>query len=307
MARGLQLFNCCRLGNGSPVLAFLISLCTILAPDMASAVTPDISAGGSHTLALKDDGTVWAWGFNFDGRLGDGTSTQRLTPVQVTGLTDVTAIAGGGGHSLALKSDGTVWAWGRNNDGQLGDGTTTNRFTPVQVTGLTDVFKIAAGGSHSLALKSDGTVWAWGFNGNGQLGDGTTTNNSTPVQVTGLTGVTAIAGGFQHSLALKSDSTVWAWGSNDQGQLGDGTTTQRLTPVQVTGLTGVSAIAGVGSSNSLALKSNGTVWAWGDNNNFQLGDGKQPGQNFDSSVPVQVMGLTSVISIAGSGRFFHWC
>ena len=121
-----------------------------------------IAGGDSHSLALKSDGTVWAWGYNGCGQLGDGSTTNRLTPVQVSGLTGVVAIAGGGSHSLALKSDGTVWAWGCNDYGQLGDGTTTNRLTPVQVSGLTGVVAIAGGGAHSLALKSDGTVWAWG-------------------------------------------------------------------------------------------------------------------------------------------------
>ncbi|MGC9030112.1 MAG: RCC1 domain-containing protein [Desulfomonilaceae bacterium] len=163
----------------------------------AACIYPGSTILGGHALALKSDGTVWAWGYNGAGQLGDGTTTYRATPVQVSGLNDVIAIAAGGGiadgltfpgHSLALKSDGTVWAWGYNGYGQLGDGTTTNRLTPVQVSGLTNVVAIAAGGLHSLAKKSDGTVWAWGYNGYGQLGDGTTTNRLTPVQVSGITG-----------------------------------------------------------------------------------------------------------------------
>jgi hypothetical protein len=135
--------------------------------------------------------------------LGDGTTVSRSTPVQVTGLTGVAAIAGGNHYSLALKNDGTVWAWGSNTSGQLGDGTTTNRFTPVQVANLTGVTLITAGGwAHCLALTDDGTVWAWGGNSYGQLGDGTTTDRTTPVQVPGLTGVTAIAAGTYHSLFL---------------------------------------------------------------------------------------------------------
>ena len=127
--------------------------------------TPTISGGGYHSLALKKDGTVWAWGHNEYGQLGDGTQTLgRLTPVQVSGLSGVIAIAAGEYHSLALKSDGTVWAWGGNYEGQLGDGTTNNKLTPVQVSGLSGVIAIAASYRHSLALKSDGTVWAWGSN-----------------------------------------------------------------------------------------------------------------------------------------------
>ncbi|MCP4546611.1 MAG: hypothetical protein GY835_09125, partial [bacterium] len=254
-----------------------------------------MAAGQAHSLALKSDGTVWAWGNNAFGQLGDGTTTDRHTPVQVSGLAGITAIAGGYFHSLALKSDGTVWAWGNNAHGELGDGTTTNRHIPVQVSGLTGVTAIAGGQYHSLALKSDGTVWAWGNNYTGQLGDGTTTDRYTPVQVSGLTGVTAIAGGYFHSLALKSDGTVWAWGDNDNGELGDGTTTIRLTPVQVSSLTGVIAIAGGSNHHGLALKSDGTVWAWGYNAYGQLGDGTTTSR----SSPVQVSGLTGVTVIAG--------
>ncbi len=248
-------------------------------------------------VAHTQDRQVRAWGRNDVGQLGDGTTTNRNTPVQVSGLSGVIQVAGGN-HSLALKSDGTVWAWGRNDHGELGDGTTTNRSTPVQVSGLTSVTQLVAGTYHSLALKSDGTVWAWGYNSHGQLGDGTTTNRSTPVQVSGLSGVIQVAGKVYHSLALKSDGTVWAWGRNIFGGLGDGTNTDRSTPVQVSGLTGVTQIA-IGTFHSLALKSDGTVWAWGWNSDGQLGDGT----NDDTNLPVQVSGLSGVTQVAGGG--FH--
>nr|WP_269456777.1 Ig-like domain-containing protein [Thermanaeromonas toyohensis] len=260
-----------------------------------------ISAGTYHSLALKSDGTVWAWGQNSYGQLGDGTTTNRYTPVQVQGLSDVVAVAAGGGHSLALKSDGTVWAWGANNYGQLGDGTTANRYTPVQVQGLSGVVAIAAAlGSHSLALKSDGTVWAWGYNYYGQLGDGTTTNRYTPVQVQGLSNVVAIAAGGSYSLALKSDGTVCAWGYNGQGQLGDGTTTNRYTPVQVQNQNLQSSVVAIAThgNHSLALKSDGTVWAWGANAYGQLGDGTTTNR----LTPVQVWNLSGVVAIAGGGN-----
>ena len=199
-----------------------------------ASVTPQIAGGRVHAIALKSDGTVWAWGYNAYGQLGDGTTAwSRPTPVQVSGLSGVTAIAAGGYHTIALKSDGTVWTWGANGNGQLGDGTTTERKTPVQVSGLSSVTAIAAGSSHTIALKSDGTVWTWGANGSGQLGDGTNTERTTPVQVSGLSGVTAISGGESHTITLKSDGTVWTWGANASGQLGDGTYTSRTTPLQV--------------------------------------------------------------------------
>ncbi|MBE7547519.1 MAG: RCC1 repeat-containing protein [Planctomycetia bacterium] len=257
-----------------------------------------ISAGAYHTLTLKPDGTVWAYGANWNSQLGDGSTTDSSTPVQVSGLTDAIAIAGGVYHTIALKSDGTVWTWGWNNSGQLGDGTTINRSTPVQVIGLTDVIAIAGGDYHTIALKSDGTVWTWGFNYYGQLGGGATTNRSTPVQVKGLADIIAIAGGYVHSIALKSDGTVWAWGYNGYGQLGDGSTTDHLTPVQVSGLTDIIAIAG-GYIHTIALKSDGTVWAWGHNEGGQLGDGTTT----NSSTPVQVSGLTDVIAV--TARLYH--
>gem|GEM_PF-2254638 len=276
-----------------------------------------VAGGLAFSLALRSDGTVWAWGHNDYGQLGDGTRANRNIPVQVPGLTDVTAVAAGADHSLALRSDGTVWAWGRNTSGQLGDGTTTGRSTPVQVKGpggsgyLDGIIAVASRGYHSLALRSDSTVWAWGSNGCGQLGDGTTQNRTVPVQVYGpggqgyLTDIVAIAAGLDHSLALRSDGTVWAWGCNSGGRLGDGSTENRTVPVQVYGpggqgyLTDIVALA-AGSSHSLALRSDGTVWAWGYNGNGQLGDGT----TINRSTPVQVKGpggagyLTGVVAVA---------
>ena len=257
-----------------------------------------IAASDEHSLALEDDGTLWNWGDNRYGQVGDGTTTDRNVPVQVSGLTRVTALAAGDDHSLAIEGDGTVWAWGWNLYGQLGDGTTTDRNVPVQVSGLTHVIALAAGHGHSLALEADGTVWAWGDNGAGQLGDGTRTDRHLPVQVSRLTGVTALAAGSYHSLALEADGTVWAWGDNGAGQLGDGTHTDRNAPVQVSGLTGVIALA-AGRGHSLALTDDGTVWAWGYNSSGQLGDGTHT----DRNAPVQVSGLTHVAAVAaGDGH-----
>jgi alpha-tubulin suppressor-like RCC1 family protein len=270
-----------------------------------------IAAGWYHTVALKNDGTVWAWGYNVFRQLGDGTTTDRTTPVPVNGLSDVRAIAAGGNHTLALRSDGTVWAWGLNGNGQLGDGSPGLRTTLVQVGGLSGVTAIAAGGYHSLALKSDGTVGAWGLNLDGQLGDGTTTDHYTPVQVSGLSGVTAIATSLNHNLALQSDGSVRAWGYNQFGQLGDGTTAQRSAPVQVSGLSDVTAIA-VGHYHSLAVKSDGSVHAWGDNQLGQLGDGTQTTRVLPR--PVTGMGGVSTLAagvyhsmaLKGDGTVWTW-
>ena len=221
-----------------------------------------------------------------------GGSTNSTTPIQVNGLSEVTAIAGGNVHTVALKSDGTVWALGANWNGQLGDGTYTNSTTPLQVSSLSGVTAIAGGQQHTVALKSDGTVWAWGNNSYGQLGDGTTTSSATPVQVSGLSGVTAIACGYLHTVALKSDGTVWTWGHN-YGQLGDGTTTNRSAPVQASGLSGVTAIA-AGKYHTVALKSNGTVWTWGNNDWGQLGYGTTA----NSFTPIDSSYLGGITAIA---------
>ncbi|MEW6330692.1 MAG: DUF5050 domain-containing protein [Pseudomonadota bacterium] len=198
-----------------------------------------IASGAFHSIALKNDGTVWTWGENSQGMLGDGTTTDSSTPVQVNGLTGVTAIAGGWIHTVALKNDGTVWTWGDNLQGELGDGTFTDSLIPVQVSGLTGVTAIAAGLKHTLALKSDGTVWAWGYNGDSALGDGTVVTRNIAVQTNELASITAIAAGTMHSIALKSDGSAWTWGGNNYGELGDGATTNKSTPVQVNGFSGV--------------------------------------------------------------------
>jgi alpha-tubulin suppressor-like RCC1 family protein len=260
----------------------------------ARCAAVNLAAGATHTVALKSDGTVWTWGLNTYGELGDGTNDFHSTPVQVSGLSGVAAVTATGFHSVALKSDGTVWAWGANGDGQLGDGTTTDRLTPVPVSGLGGVTAVAAGYLHIVALKSDGTVWAWGANGDGQLGDGTTTDRLTPVPVSGLGGVTAVSAGSFHTVALKSDGTVWAWGSTYEITPGVPPTVH-LTPVLVSGLSGVTAVA-AGSDYTVALKSDGTVWAWGSNYHGQLGDGT----TIDRFTPVPVSGLGSIIAVAAS-------
>lgn len=254
-----------------------------------------IAAGAAHSLAVRSDGTVWAWGRNADGRLGDGTTTARLTPVRVSGLDDVTSVAAGRSHSLAVRSDGTAWAWGGNTDGQLGDGTTTRRLAPVPVSGLSDVISIVAGRDHALAVRSDGTVWVWGDGWHGQLGDGTTGDRRlTPVAVSGLSGVTGVAAGTYHSLAVRFDGVVWAWGSNLSGQLGDGTLTQRPTPVYVIDLSDVTSVT-AGASHTLAVDADGTAWAWGSNYAGQLGNG----YIYDRyHTPGQVSSLNDVTSIA---------
>jgi alpha-tubulin suppressor-like RCC1 family protein len=217
-----------------------------------TGVTQIASGAGGATFALRSDGTVWSWGHGMYGALGNGTTTDRPVPGQISSLSGIVGIAGGSAGGYALKSDHTVWAWGSNGYGQLGDGTLVDRSVPVQVHGLTNVAAIAGGAYAGLALKADGTVWDWGFNSFGALGNNSTVNSPLPVQVTGLTTATAIAGGGQSGYALKADGSAWAWGHNATGQLGNGSTADSSIPVPVAVLTGIFAVSG-GYSNGYAL------------------------------------------------------
>lgn len=269
--------------------------------------------GGSEQIVMKSDGTVWDWGDNQDGELGNGTTNNADLPLQVLGpngvgyLAPVAAIQGGELHNTALKANGTVWAWGFNEYGQLGDGSanwgnfTNLSTTPVQVFGLTSVKSLGGRGYHTLALETNGTVWAWGRNEYGELGIGAAYNSGNngfgqgtnlPVQVIGLTNPASLSAGGFFSLALMSNGTVMAWGENNYGQCGNGATNNCLTPVQVTGLTNVAAISG-GWEFTMALLSNGTVMAWGLNGNGELGDGTTNNR----SAPVQVTGLSNIVSV----------
>jgi alpha-tubulin suppressor-like RCC1 family protein len=197
-----------------------------------------IGCGQSHTLVTKNDGTVWTFGANYKGQLGDNTFTDRNLPVQAVGITNAIAATGGNAHSLILKGDGTVWAFGNNAQGQLGDGTNTDRRVPTQVPLFAGAAEIACGALFSLVRKSDDTVWAVGSNGNGQLGNDSTSSTSTPVQVEDSTGnisdILTVSCGFYHSVVLKNDKTVLAFGKNTTGQLGDGTNTDRSIATNIT-------------------------------------------------------------------------
>ena len=260
-----------------------------------------IAAGSYYTLAIKPDGTLWAWGTNPAGQLGDGTLSSRLTPIQTGNGATWRAIVAGSAHSMALKSDGTLWAWGYNSFGQLGDGTTATRLTPMQI-GTRTWRAIAAGEEHTIAVRSDGTLWAWGRNLYGRLGDGTEADRLTPTQIGTGTTWQAVAAGARHSIALKSDGTLWAWGNNGNGQLGDGTIFSKDTPMPIASGVPWAAIA-AGRAHTLALKADGTLWAWGHDGFGQLGDGTTGGPINQSRLTPTSIGGGSTWRAIAAGAF----
>ena len=254
-----------------------------------------LSAGGYHNLGIMPDGSLWSFGSNLYGQVGDGTNTEKLWQVQIGTGTNWVAVSAGSFHSLAIKSDGTLWAWGQNGNGQLGDGTLIDKNIPIQIGSATNWAYVSAGGNHSMAIKTDGTLWAWGFNSYGQLGDGTFNQRTSPVQIgTGSNWATVSSGG-SHTLAIKTDGTLWSWGRNTSGQLGNGTVnTSNINPVQV-GIAKDWRKIAAAFFHSLAIRTNGTLWTWGKNTNGQLGDGTV----VDKSSPLQIGVATDWASIDG--------
>ncbi|MBS7230291.1 T9SS type A sorting domain-containing protein [Flavobacterium psychroterrae] len=242
-----------------------------------------IAAGPHYTIAIKTDGTLWAWGYNEFGQLGDGTTVDKNTPVQVGSDKDWESIAAGSNHTIAIKKDGTLWTWGENKNGKLGDGTTVNKIVPTQIGTATNWKAVAAGLNHTAAIKTDGTLWCWGFNGNGSLGDGTNTDKMVPTQIGTETNWKTIAVGWDNTVAIKTDGSLWSWGYNANGKLGIGSTANTFIPTQVG--TAKDWLMGVsGYNHEAGLKTDGTIWTWGLNNANQLGDGTSVSKN----VPITI-------------------
>ncbi|GAA4389062.1 hypothetical protein GCM10023186_36080 [Hymenobacter koreensis] len=234
-----------------------------------------MSAGSGHGMGIRSDGTLWGWGDNDDGQLGDSTLNRQVLPVRIGRDTNWQTVVAGQGHTLALKTDGTLWAWGRNDQGQLGLGTTgpvaAEPSVPRQVGTATTWRSVAVAGSYTLALRQDGTLWAWGSN-QGQFGDGTTTSRNVPTRVGTLTTWQSISAAAGVAHGIRTDGSLWGWGSSGFGQVGDGTTTVRLSPVQIGTATNWQSVSD-GSSYALATRTDGTLWSWGRNTEGQLGNG----------------------------------
>lgn len=319
------------------------------------------SAGGK----VVPNYTLYMWGYNASGQLGDGTTTNRSSPVQVGVLSDWAQVAGGvdggaTGATLAIKTNGTLWAWGSNTFGTLGDGTTTDRSSPVQIGALSDWAQVAVGDNQSYAIKTNGTLWAWGNstagvgmvssptqvgalsdwaqisasnrgyvhsiktngtlwawgdNGSGTFGNGTSTSTSSPVQIGALSNWAQISSGNLFSWAVKTDGTLWAWGNNTSGQLGTGNTTVYSSPVQVGALSNWAQVS-CGSNNGYAIKTDGTLWAcgqgfYGSNGNSSTGDLSSPTQigaltDWVSISAESASGAACAFAVRGNGTLWAW-
>lgn len=285
--------------------AFALSLLTAHVQAASGQMTTlAVAAGQGHALALRSDGTVWAWGDNFYGALGVPSVDSSRFPLRISQLSNIVSIAAGPRYSLAVQSDGKIWAWGANEWGQLGTSNFTWATTPVPVSGISNAVAVSAGGyeyygSHSLALLSNGTVMAWGHNDDGELGNGTTNYSVIPVAVSGLSNVIQIKAGAFHSMALTSSNNVWCWGDNGFGEMGVGSVVIGVcsNAVQTPSLSNITSIA-AGGSHCLALKSDATVWSWGYNVDGELGLGTT--NNVFS--PTQIPSLSHV-AVIGAGMF----
>jgi len=250
-----------------------------------------LSAGNKHNHIIKADGSLWAWGENKKGQLGDGTTEARHSPVKI--MDDVVQISVGRDFAMALKTDGSLWSWGDNWGGRLGDGTEETRHSPVKI--MDDVIQVSASSGSTMAVKTDGSLWVWGV---GNLGDGTSNAKRSPVKIMD-SGVEQVAAGQNYRMAIKTDGSLWAWGNNGSGQLGDGTTETKNSPVKIidSGVAQVSVVRISGGNNhTMMIKTDGSLWTWGDNSKGQLGDGTTE----NKYSPVKIMDNVAQVSAGTS-------
>lgn len=268
-----------------PTILFVFSFSSLIA-QCPSFVKIANSNNGHHILAIKSDGTLWAWGTNFTGQIGDGTTTDRSTPIQIGTANDWIDIAVGSYHSLAVKSDGTLWAWGFNSWYSLGDGTNVSKSTPTQIGTATNWQSVAAGDVASFAITNTGKLFGWGYNGYGELGDGTTISRTTPTALSPSRNFIRVTSGKYHSLGITDDHKLWAWGANNLGQLGDATIISKLSPVNISPSIDWQDIA-CGYDASAGVSLDGRLFAWGTNANGQIGNGTY-GAGLYVDVPTQI-------------------
>ena len=283
---------------------------TSTAAESQPYIATSIAANYSHSCAISEDKKVFCWGRNENGKLGIGKNAIELeysaVPLEVEGIADAVAVATGENHTCALHESGAVSCWGRNRDGQLGISDSGESTVPVQVKGIEDAVWVASGEGHTCAVHQDGTISCWGYGRNGALGnrhayEDENFSTPTPVRVEGITDATAVTASSAYTCALHRAGTISCWGNNSYGQLGSGQTSEELEesaiPVQVADITDAIAIAS-SQWHSCALREDGTIACWGDNDSGLLGSGHTSEELEESAVPVQVADITDAIAIA---------
>jgi alpha-tubulin suppressor-like RCC1 family protein len=302
-----------------PTLHFrtIAAISFILITNLTSAQCwQKITTGLNHTIGIRDDGSLWAWGFDGYAQLGNAAAGDSDVPIAISGDTDWKDISSGENFNMAIRTDGTLWGWGVNLHGEIGNGINDFMFVPSQVGNDTDWLKVSAGHTHTVAIKTDGTLWGWGENSFGQVGDGSNIERGFPVQIGTANDWITISAGFTHNLALKADGTLWAWGQNSSGQLGNNSTAESHVPVQMGTATDWSEIAAA-QYHSKAIRSNGTLWSWGSGLYGLNGDGTgSSSTGMNKMIPTQIgsatdwskvaAGVDSAAAIKTTGALYTW-
>jgi alpha-tubulin suppressor-like RCC1 family protein len=300
-----------QLGNGVTSTQTLYTFAQI----NADTDWQSVSVGYNQVLAIKSDGTLWAWGSNQMGQLGDGTTNSKNVPTQIGTDTNWHVISAGTNFSTAIKTDGTIWAWGMNYYGQLGTGNTIDKLVPTKIGNATNWAKVSAGVGHTVAIKTNGTLWSWGSNQFGELGIGSQTNNYLPIQIGSNSTWSFISCGNSYTIALRSNGQMWSWGSNFNGQLGNGTNSNSNNPIQI-GIGSTWGTIAAGSDFVIAKKANGSIWSWGNNDNGQLGlnlgilpNGLNIPTQIGSDVDWDFYSASKyrhVLAVKGNGQLWAW-
>jgi len=274
----------------------------------------EAAAGGNHTVTIRSDGTLWAWGQNGDGQLGDGSTTDRPSPVKIGSAANWASVSTGNHHTVAIQSNNSLWIWGANYYGQLGKSNTTadpaNR-SPARIGTSLNWASASAGGLHTVAITTNGQLYAWGYNYYGQLGNNDSGNYTSGVEkdtakyeayrvrIGTATNWKTVSAGQYHTVAIQTDGTLWAWGCNEFGQVGNGTTTNRTSPVKIGTDTNWKSVS-AGNDHTVAIKTDGTLWAWGRNDSGQLGNGESGDGKFKSA-PIKIGTDTNWKSVSAGG------